>query len=94
MLLRQHSGWHQHGDLFAAHHRLECRADGHLRLAETDVAADEPIHRFGLLHVPLGRLDGRPLVRRFLEWKRPLELPLPRRVVAKLVPRLSLARGL
>ena len=72
MLLGQHGGRHQHGDLFAAHHRLERRADGHLGLAEADVAADEPIHRLGLLHVPLGRLDGRPLIRRFLERKRPL----------------------
>ena len=72
MLLRQHGGRHQHGNLFAAHHRLERRADGHLGLAETDVAAHEPVHRLGLLHVPLGRLDGRPLVRCFLERKRSL----------------------
>jgi hypothetical protein len=72
MLLRQHGGRHQHGNLFAAHHRLERRADGHLGLAETDVAAHEPVHRLGLLHIPLGRLDGRPLVRCFLERKRSL----------------------
>ena len=94
MLLRQHGSRHQHSDLFTVHHRLESRSDGYLGLAETDVAANEPIHRLWLLHVPLGRLDGSPLVRCFLEWKRPFELPLPRCVVAELVPRLGLARGL
>ena len=89
MLLREHRGRHQHRDLFAAHHRLERRADRDLRLAEADVAADEPVHRPLGLHVGLGVGDRRELIRRFLEQKRALELVLPLVVLRK---REALAR--
>ena len=94
MLLRQNSGRHQHGHLPPAHHRLERRPNGHLGFAKTNVTADKSIHRARPFHVLLGRLDGRPLVAGFLVRERPLELPLPRRVPAVGVPRLSLARCL
>ena len=58
VLLRQNGGWHEHGHLPPAHHRLERRPDGHLGFAKTNIAANEPIHRARLFHVLLGRLDG------------------------------------
>jgi hypothetical protein len=49
VLLRQHRRRHQHGDLFAVHHRGERGAHGDLGLAVPDVATDEPVHRLGAL---------------------------------------------
>ena len=66
MLLRQHGGRREHRHLLAAHHRLEGGADRHLRLAEPDVAADQPVHRPLAFHVGLGRRDGGKLIRRLL----------------------------
>ena len=51
MLLREHGRRREHRDLFAFHHGLERRADRDLRFAETDIAADQPIHRARLFHV-------------------------------------------
>ncbi len=48
-------------------HGDERRAHGHLGLAETDVATDQAVHRFGREHVLAHRLDGALLIRRFLE---------------------------
>ena len=67
MLLGQHGGGREEGDLLAAHHGFEGRADGDFRFAETDVAADETVHRFGRFHVLLGIGDGAELVGRLLE---------------------------
>ena len=83
MLLREHSRRREHGDLFAFHDRLERRANRHLRFAEADVAADQPIHRARQLHVVLGRGDRRELIGRFAEGKGMLELALPFRVGAE-----------
>ena len=77
MLLRQHRGRHEHGDLFSAHHRLERRADRDLRFAEADVAADQAVHRPRQLHVVFGRGDRGELVGRFAEGKGMLEFALP-----------------
>ena len=45
VLLGEHRRRHQHGHLVAGVDRLERRADRHLRLAEADVAAQQPVHR-------------------------------------------------
>ena len=94
VLLRQHRGRHEDGHLPPIHHRLERRANRHLRLAVANVAADEPVHRLRSLHVALGGVDGTPLMRRFLIEKGTLELPLPRRVRLEGVSRLRGTSGL
>ncbi len=53
---------HDDGDLLAVHRRDEGGAERHLRLAEADVAADEPVHRPPGLEVVERRLDRRILV--------------------------------
>ena len=52
--------------------RLERRADSDLRLAEPDVTAHQAVHRGGLLHVLLDRVDRGCLVGRLLELERGL----------------------
>ena len=64
MLLREQRGGHQHGHLLAVLHRLERRPHRDLGLAVADVAADQPVHRDGLLHVPLDLVDRGELVGR------------------------------
>jgi hypothetical protein len=53
VLLRQDRGGHEHRDLLAVEHRLAGGADGHLGLAEADVAGQQPVHRQRRLHVRL-----------------------------------------
>ena len=45
VLLGQQRGGHEHRHLLAVLHRLERGPDGHLGLAEADVAADQAVHR-------------------------------------------------
>ena len=49
----QNGGGHQYGTLFAVHHALERRPDGHLGLAEAHIAAEQPVHGLGTLHIVL-----------------------------------------
>ena len=65
------------GDLLAVLDRLERGPDGDLGLAETDVAAQQPVHRVSKLHVALDRLDRRALVGRLDVRKRLFHLVLP-----------------
>ena len=83
MLLRQYRGRDQHRYLFAAHYRLESRPQGHFRLAEPNVAAQQPVHRLRLFHIRLDFGHSRQLVRRFLKRERIFELHLPGRVRQK-----------
>ena len=85
VLLRQHGRRHQHRHLPAAHHRLECRAHGHLRFAKTHVAANQPIHRPIRFHVRLGGGDGLILIRCFLVQKSRFKFALPGGIRAKRV---------
>ena len=59
---RRHDDCH----LLAVHGSNEGRAQCHFRLAEADVAADQPVHRLALLQVVQHILDGLELVFRFL----------------------------
>ena len=77
MLLGQHRGRHQHRHLLAPHDSLEGSPDGHLRLAEAHIAAEQPVHGLLPLHVPLDIIDGSQLVGSFLERKCVLKLILP-----------------
>jgi hypothetical protein len=66
MLARQQRRRHDNGNLLAAHHRNEGRPQRHLGLAETDIAADQAVHRRALGQVVQRRVDGVELVLGFL----------------------------
>ena len=83
VLGRQQRRRREHGRLLAVLDRLERGADRHLRLAEADVAAHQPIHRVGPLHVLLDGDDRLALVGRLDVRKGVLHLRLPRRVGAE-----------
>ncbi len=83
VLAGQQGGGHEHGGLVAVLDRLERGPDGHLGLAEADVAADQPVHGPGPLHVRLDLLDGPELVGGLDEGEGRLELGLPRGVGAE-----------
>ncbi len=68
------------GDLLALLDRLERGPDRDLRLAETDVAAHQAVHRVRPLHVALHVVDRHPLVGRLDVRERLLHLVLPWRV--------------
>ena len=76
MLHREDGRRHEHRHLLAVRGRLEGRPDGDLRLAESDVSANQAVHRHLLLHVFLDRLRRRQLVRRVLVHEARLELGL------------------
>ena len=80
VLLRQNGGRAQHHDLLGVLRRLERRTQRHLGLAESDVAADQAIHRPGRLHVGLDLGDRRQLVGRFVVGEGFFHLALPRRI--------------
>ncbi len=91
MLLREDGRGREDGDLLAFHHRLESGADRHLGFAETDVAADQAIHRTRRFHVVLRLGDGFELVGRFAKRKGMFELELPFRVGAESMTGLGFA---
>ncbi len=67
MLLSENSGWREHRHLFPLHNSLERRPHCDFRFAETNIAANQAIHRPWPFHVDL-RIDDRlHLVRRFAE---------------------------
>ncbi len=67
MLLREQGGRDEHRDLVTVVHGDKSGAHRHLRFAETDVAADQAIHRFLALHLLDHGFDRRLLIGRFLE---------------------------
>ena len=77
VLTGQQRRGHQDRGLEPVLDRLEHRPDGHLRLAEAHVAADQPVHGLGSLHVRLDLLDGPELVGGLDEREGRLELGLP-----------------
>ena len=94
MLVSEHGGGCEEGDLASAGDGFERGADGDLGFAEADVAADEAIHRLGRFHVVLGVGDGAELVGRFGEGERFFELALPRMIRGKRVAGFEFAFGL
>ena len=86
MLLGEHRRGDENRDLGAVLHRLECRADRHLRLSVAHVAADEPVHRQGRFHVALHFLDGAELIGGLIVREGGLQLALPRRVRGERAP--------
>ena len=93
MLKRQHGRRRQEGHLLAVHHRFERRSHRHFRLAVSDIAAEESIHRRRRFHVPLDVGDGAVLVRRQLVFEGVLEFLLPVGVGAERVPWHRFASG-
>ena len=88
VLLREHSGRHQHRHLLAAHDCFERGADRDFGFAIAHVAANQPVHRLGRFHVALRVHDGAHLVRRFFIHERAFKLALPRIVLRVRVARL------
>ena len=78
MLQREHGRGSEHRHLLAVAERLERRAHGDFGLAETDVAAQQTVHRLFAFHVPLDLPHGLQLVlgRRVLESVFELALPV------------------
>ena len=77
MLLGKDHGRGEEGHLLAAHHGLEGRAEGDLRLAIAHVTADKAIHDLIALHIALDLIDAPKLVGSLGERERRLELYLP-----------------
>ena len=83
VLLGQQGGRNQYGGLSAVLDGLEDGSDRHLGLAESHVAAHQPVHGHRPFHVALDVLDGPELVWRLLEAEGLFQLALPRRVLGK-----------
>ena len=58
VLLGQNRRWAEHHNLPAAVHAFERRAQSDLGLSEAHVAAEQPVHGFGRLHIRLDVGDG------------------------------------
>ncbi len=69
VLLCQQGSWRQDRDLFAAKHSDKRRAQRDLGLAEADIAANQPIHRFAAGHILDHGIDRRGLIDRFFKAK-------------------------
>ena len=93
VLVGQQRRRHQDRGLFTVLDGLERRPHRDLGLAVTDVAADHPVHRDGLLHVVLDLGDGGELVDGLGEPERILHLGLPRGVGAERVAGRRLSLG-
>ena len=69
MLERKDGGGHKHGYLLAVGGGLEGGAYGKFSLAEAYVAADEPVHRAGVLHIVLDGLARGLLIGGILKYE-------------------------
>ena len=77
VLFGEHRGRHEDRDLLAELRGLEGGADRDLGLSESDVAADQSVHRRARRHVPLDRRDRGDLVLGLLVRELGFEFPLP-----------------
>ena len=91
VLLGKDRSGHQICHLFSVGYSLESRPDGNFRLSVSHIPADEPVHDFGALHVPLHILYGIELVLRFLIRKHFLKLSLPNCIFIIDIPFFGLA---
>ena len=83
VLFGQHGRRHQDGHLVAGVDCLKRAADRQFRLAKTDVAAEQAVHRLGIQHVLLDHGQGSQLVGGFLVGERRVEFLLPLAIVGK-----------
>src|ERR1043165_2011137 len=91
MLLGENRGRREHSDLLAVHDRFERRSNSDFSFAETNVAADQSIHRTRTFHIDLRIDDCLHLVRRLPERKGMFEFRLPLSVPRERVPGMHLA---
>jgi len=94
MLFGEHGGGGEQGDLTTAHDALEGRPDGHFGFTESDVAADEAVHRPSAFHVAFDFGNGAQLIRRFFIHEAIFKFPLPFAVGRMRGPAASLTLGL
>ena len=80
MLLGKDRGGHEDGDLLAVEDALHGRPQGDLRLAEADVAAEQPVHGRRRLHIALDLVDAAQLIVGLRVFKALLKFLLPRRI--------------
>ena len=83
VLKRKNSGGRKDSHLLAVHYRLEGRPQRHLGFAVAHVAAKQPVHYPGPLHIRLYLVYAGYLVRSLRIGKIILKLPLPRRIRRK-----------
>ena len=83
MLLRQDRRRHQDGHLLACRDGFEDGPHGHFRLAKTDVAANQTVHRRRTFHTGLDVADGFQLIFRFFIRKGFFKFLLERRIRRK-----------
>ena len=94
VLLRQNRGRNENCDLLGIHHGLHRGAQGDLGFAEAHVAAEQPIHRRGRLHIALDLRDTAELIVRLDVGKVVLKFPLPRRISGKCEAHAALSLGI
>ena len=85
MLGREYGSRNQHGNLTPVHNCLERGSNRNLSFAETDIAADQPVHDSGALHVAFDILDRMNLILCLLIGKHLLKFRLPNRIFIKAV---------
>ena len=83
MLIGQHGGGYQDGNLLVVGYSLEGRTDSHLGLSEAYIATNQPIHRTIALHILLHLVGGFHLVGRIFVDKAGLQLMLHEAVWAE-----------
>ena len=85
MLLCQNGGRNEVDDLFALLYCLERCTDCNLGFAIANVPADQAIHDFVALHVPLRIVNRSELIVRLIKRKQFLKFFLPDRILSELI---------
>jgi hypothetical protein len=67
VLLGKQCGWDKNSDLLVIVGCNESGSHGDLRLAESNISADQAIHHFLSAHIRFDRLDCSGLIRRFFK---------------------------
>ena len=94
MLLGQNCGGHQNGTLLAVHDAFHGRPQGHLGFSEAHIAAEQPIHGGGGLHIRLDFVNAAELVIGFCIGKAVLKLGLPGAIRRKGIAGQALSLGI
>ena len=68
---------HQQRALLSIHHAFEGGAQRDLCLSKADIAAQQPVHRYGRLHIGFDLIDTAQLIVRFVVGKAAFEVVLP-----------------
>ena len=76
MLECEYRSRYEYGALLAVRYAFECRSYRNLRLAETNVAAKQSVHRMSLLHIVLDFIYAAELVVCFVKFKSSFKVAL------------------